>query len=362
MQEIIELRRRIHKNPELGYMEFETAKLVSDYLKSLGMQVAERVAKTGVVGLIDNRAGKTVLFRADMDALPIHEENEVDYKSQNDGVMHACGHDVHVAMLLGAARELTRRRDELNCNVKFVFQPAEEGIGGALPMISEGVMENPRVDAALALHVWADAPVGSVMLKKGGIMASPDEFEITVLGKGGHAANPDDFVSPIEIGAKIVTAMKNIKAVVTVTKFSAGQNFNVVPDTAELNGTFRTLSNEMRESVAKEIEKVVREVTLQYGADYRLNIKRMYPPLINSSEIIDAVAKIAPKTINMEKSCMVGEDFAYFAQLVPSAMVLLGCVNEQKGIQSSLHTATFDVDEDCIPIGINLFVDFALNY
>ena len=366
MQEIIELRRELHKTPELGYKEFKTAKLISDYLKGLGVSVTEGVAKTGVVGFLDNGSERTLLFRADMDALPIHEENQVEYKSQIPGVMHACGHDVHMAIILGAARELMRRRNELNCNVKFVFQPAEEGIGGALPMIEQGVLENPMVDAALALHVWPDAEVGSIMLKKGGVMASPDEFELTIIGKGGHAAKPDDFLSPIETGAEFVVALKDVDVgeplVLTVTRFSAGQNFNVVPDTAEIKGTFRTLSDEARKMAAKEIERVVKEVTLKYGVDYEMNLKFMYPPLINNPEIIDSVAKIAPKVVDMQKSEMTGEDFAYFAQKVPSAMILIGCANLEKGIQASLHSATFDVDEACIPVGVNLLVDFAISY
>lgn len=371
--DLIELRRNLHKIPETAFKEFKTAETVAKHLRDLGIEVTEKVAETGVVGLIDRGSDKTVLLRADMDALPITEKNTVDYKSQNEGVMHACGHDVHMTMLIGAAERLIAQKDTLNCNVKFIFQPAEEGIGGALPMIKAGVMENPRVTAALALHVWPSLSVGNILLNSGAVMASPDNFEITLTGRGGHAATPQENNNVILAACDLAMNLQTIAnsftepVVVSLGSIHSGSSHNIMPDKAEMWGTFRTLSSQTRKKVPELIEQITSEISKIHGVSYGIDLKLLYPPVINDEKIVSLVKNCVENTnkniniMEMPSPSMCGEDFAYFGELVPSCMVFLGCANEAKGIISPLHSSTFNVDEDCIDIGVKILSDFALN-
>ena len=365
--ELIEIRRTIHKNPELAFKEYKTSELIANYLRKCGIEVQTNIAKTGVVGLIrGNGEGKTLLLRADMDALPLDEQGTHSFVSQNSGIMHACGHDVHITTLLGAATVLSRLKGTFKGNIKLVFQPAEEGEGGALPMIDEGVLENPTVNAAFAYHIWDSIPTGSVMVKKGCIMAAPDHFHIKVIGKGGHGAIPQLCINPVEIGSQIVSALHKIKtdepSVITICSFNGGNSENVIPDEVVLKGTARTIDEATRQNVYELIKDTAEKIALANGGRAELDYRFLYPPCINNDEMIDLFITTATEVIGkdkiviQEKPDMVGEDFAYFAKNVPSCFVKLG------GAKSPLHTSNFDVDENSIKIGASIMCKFAIDY
>lgn len=377
-EKLINIRRTIHMHPELAFEEHATAQLIYNYLKDLDIEVTPGIAKTGVVGLIrSNQPGKTVAIRADMDALPMTEENECEYKSTVPGKMHACGHDVHVTCLLGAAEILSRLKGKLNGNIKLLFQPAEEGVGGALPMIEEGVLENPKVDACIAAHVWPDIPAGKIVVKNGPIMASPDDFEIIIKGKSGHGAMPHAAVDPIVIGCHVVNTLQTIvsrkidplnPAVISICYFHSGTCTNVIPDTATIKGTARTIDPELRRKIASLIEETVAGVVKAMGGEYEFDFKYLYPPTINDNIITDVLANSASKIIGKSnilwgrEPSMGGEDFAYFAEKVPSTFFRLGCGNPEKGITHPIHSTKFDVDEDCIVAGASILAQFAVDY
>jgi amidohydrolase len=377
-EKLINIRRTIHMHPELAFEEHATAQLIYNYLKDLDIEVTPGIAKTGVVGLIrSNQPGKTVAIRADMDALPMTEENECEYKSTVPGKMHACGHDVHVTCLLGAAEILSRLKGKLNGNIKLLFQPAEEGVGGALPMIEEGVLENPKVDACIAAHVWPDIPAGKIVVKNGPIMASPDDFEIIIKGKSGHGAMPHAAVDPIVIGCHVVNTLQTIvsrkidplnPAVISICYFHSGTCTNVIPDTATIKGTARTIDPELRRKIASLIEETVAGVVKAMGGEYEFDFKYLYPPTINDNIITDVLANSASKIIGKSnilwgrEPSMGGEDFAYFAEKVPSTFFRLGCGNPEKGITHPIHSTKFDVDEDCIAVGASILTQFAVDY
>ncbi|WP_296647771.1 M20 metallopeptidase family protein [Romboutsia sp. 13368] len=345
LEQMINLRETIHMYPEDGFKEFKTSKIIIEELEKLGIKVQKNVAKTGVVGLIEgNYPGKTVLLRADMDALKIQEQANVEYKSKIDGMMHACGHDGHVAGLLGAAMILNELKDKLHGNVKLVFQPAEEREGGALPMIEEGVLENPKVDAAFGAHLWGYLKEGEVHLKEGPMMAAPDLFNIKVIGKGGHGALPQESIDPIVITCQIVNALQTIVSrrinpldpvVVTCGKIQGGENFNVIPNEVELEGTIRTFKEETRNLVPRIMEDLVRGITTSQGATYEFKYKANYPALINDKDMTNFAKESLKKVVgeenvyNLKEPNMGGEDFAYFAQKVPSAFMFIGIANNE---------------------------------
>ena len=364
--EIIALRRQLHSAPELGFNEVRTGEIIAGCLEKLGISVQTGVAKTGVVGLLRGQTtGKTLLIRADMDALPIQERSQHDYASQNPGVMHACGHDVHMAMALGVAKVLSANKHALKGNVKFVFQPAEEAIGGALPMIEQGVMENPKVDGAVALHVW-DLPLGTVGVKTGSVTAATDFFDITITGKGGHGAKPELCINPITAATQLVGKINQIEApqcfVATVCSIKGGEGDNTVPDTCRVKGTVRTLDMETRQLVHERITGLAKAVADEIGAAASIDYRFLYPPTINHEGMTQMFEQSARQVLGLdsvifqEKVDMTGEDFAYFAQLVPACYIRLG------GAGAPLHTDKFDVDEACIPLGIELMCDFVLRF
>ena len=369
--EAVEIRRDLHAYPELGFQEERTASVVADRLHALGLEVATGVAKTGVVGLLrGGRPGKTVMVRADMDALPIQEANDVPYRSQNDGAMHACGHDGHTAMALMAARVLMDRRDRLRGNVKFIFQPAEEGPGGAAPMIEAGVLKDPDVDAAVGIHLWNDLPVGRIGVQSGAIMASMDVLEITIRGKGSHAAKPNDGVDPIVASAHVITALQTLisrernpldPAILTIASIHGGTTFNVIPDEVKLLGTVRTLSDELWEAMPGRVKRMAEGVAAGFGATAEVDYRKMYPVTRNDPALADRVEALAqdlvgPESVIRHQTTLGGEDMSFFLREVPGCFFFIGSANAERGLDHPHHNPRFDFDEDALGIGIEMLV------
>ena len=367
--ELVNIRRHLHENPELGFEEVATAQYIADYLAGLGLEVTRQVAKTGVVALIRGAwPGKTVAIRADMDALPIQELNEVPYKSKHPGKMHACGHDAHVAAAIGAARILWELRDQINGNVKFIFQPAEEAPGGAEPMIAAGVLENPTVDAIIGGHVWGGLESGIIEVMSGPTMASSDIIRLKIIGKGGHAAQPHTTIDPIVIASEIVGALQKLvsrqtdpfeSVVISICSFHAGDVFNVIPHSAYLEGAVRTLNNELRQELPQKIEKIIKGITEPYGATYELDYYLGYPVTVNDPGVTETVRRAAISVLGADKvrvaarASMGGEDYAYFLNKVPGTYIRIGTRNPEKGICQEMHHPRFDIDEavlELIPV------------
>ena len=377
LQHMINLRETIHMYPEDGFSEFTTSKIIIEELDKLGIKVQKNVAKTGVVGLIEGKyPGKTVLLRADMDALKIQEQADVEYKSKIDGMMHACGHDGHVAGLLGAAMILNELKDNLHGNVKLVFQPAEERDGGALPMIEEGVLENPKVDAAFAAHLWGYLNEGEVHLKEGPMMASPDIFNIKVIGKGGHGAVPQESIDPIVITCQIVNSLQTIVSrkinpldpvVITCGRIQGGDCHNVIPNEVELEGTIRTFNEETRNWVPKVMEDLIRGITTSQGAAYEFKYEPKYPALINDKYMTSFAKESLKKVVgeenvfDLKEPNMGGEDFAYFAQKVPSAFIFVGIANN-KSEPVIHHNPYFKWDSKNVGILAQSLSQIAIDY
>ena len=377
LQHMINLRETIHMYPEDGFSEFTTSKIIIEELEKLGIKVQKNVAKTGVVGLIEGKyPGKTVLLRADMDALKIQEQADVEYKSKIDGMMHACGHDGHVAGLLGAAMILNELKDNLHGNVKLVFQPAEERDGGALPMIEEGVLENPKVDAAFAAHLWGYLNEGEVHLKEGPMMASPDIFNIKVIGKGGHGAVPQESIDPIVITCQIVNSLQTIVSrkinpldpvVITCGRIQGGDCHNVIPNEVELEGTIRTFNEEPRNWVPKVMEDLIRGITTSQGAAYEFKYEPKYPALINDKYMTSFAKESLKKVVgeenvfDLKEPNMGGEDFAYFAQKVPSAFIFVGIANN-KSEPVIHHNPYFKWDSKNVGILAQSLSQIAIDY
>ena len=375
--ELVRLRRHFHENPELGFGEFRTSAHIADLMEGLGLEVRRNVAQTGVVALLrGGKPGKTVAIRADIDALPVQELNDVPYKSKTPGKMHACGHDVHITAAIGAAMLLAQHRESLAGNVKFIFQPAEETPGGAEPMIQDGALENPKVDAIVGGHVWGSLDSGVVEVLPGPIMASSDIIRLTIHGKGGHAAQPHTTIDPIVIGSEIVGALQKIvsrqtdpteAAVISICLFRAGDTFNVIPNSAYLEGTVRTLNNTLRQEIPKKIESVIRGITEPYGATYELDYYFGYPVTVNDPGITESVRQSAAKILGAEnvrtaaRASMGAEDFAYFLLAVPGTYIRVGVRNAAKGITHDMHHPQFDVDEDVLSTLPAIYAQAALD-
>lgn len=368
--ELITIRRHIHANPELSYKEFETSKLVQQQLASLGIPF-EVKATTGVVGLLEGKnPGKRVIaLRADLDALPITEENDIPYKSKNTGVMHACGHDVHTTCLLGAVKILHELKDEWEGTVKLIFQPGEEkNPGGASILIKEGVLENPAPSAILGLHVHPQLEVGKFRFRGGKIMASADEIYITIKSKGGHAAAPQQTADTILIASQLVVALQQIisrnrnpfsPSVLSITSFQGGYTTNVIPSEVKLMGTFRAMDEEWRFEAHKLIRKLSTELVHSMGAEIDLLIDVGYPTVYNNEKLNNLAAACAIEyagSENVEETelRMGAEDFGYYSQVIPGCFYRLGSANQSKGITSGVHTPTFNVDEDAITLGAGM--------
>lgn len=364
------MRRDFHAHPELGFHEVRTAGIVAKELTALGLEVHTGVGGTGVVALLEGaKSGPVVLVRADMDALPIREETGAPYASQNPGVMHACGHDGHTAVLLTVAKMLNAHRNQLSGTVKFMFQPAEEGMGGAEKMIEDGVLENPKVDVALALHVWNEKPVGWVGIAGGPVMAGAEIFKIKVRGKGGHGAVPHLAVDPILAAAQVVSALQGIvarniaplqTAVVSVCTIHGGETFNVIPPTVEMTGTIRTFEPAVRTRVLERFEKTVHSIAEGMGCQAEIELQILTPATINQPETaarVQAVARRLFPEADVDTAnyiTMGSEDFAFVLEKVPGCFFFIGSANPEKGLDAGHHHPRFDIDEAALPRGAAL--------
>lgn len=368
-------RRDLHRHPELGFEELRTAGIVADTLRDLGLEVTTGVGKTGVVGLLEGKQkSPVVLLRFDMDALPILEENEVDYVSEVPGKMHACGHDNHVAVGLTVAKILAEMREQLPGTVKFVFQPAEEGDGGAELMVAEGVLANPTPDVALAMHVWNEKPVGWYGLKSGPMMAGAHTFRVKVTGKGGHGAIPHLSIDPIAAAAQIITALQTIvsrnvnpldSAVVTVGALHSGTVFNVIPQTAVFEGTIRTFKASVFDTVEKRFREIVENVGQAMGCDTEIEIVRATYPVDNDPILADLMADGVRKIqvdadVDRAYQTMGSEDFSYMTQDLPGCYMLVGSTNADKGLNYGHHHPHFNIDEACLPFAVAVMAQGAV--
>jgi amidohydrolase len=374
---VIADRRTIHRHPELAYQEQETAALVASRLRQLSIPARTGVAGTGVVGLIEGRRpGRTVLLRADMDALPIQEEPNRDYASRRPGVMHACGHDAHTAILLAVSQLLAEHRDEILGNVKLMFQPAEEGGAGALRMIQEGVLDDPPVDAAFTLHVSHQHLVGTVATAPGPILAGANAFTITIDGQGGHASRPHQAVDPVVVAAQVVTSLQTLvgreappteAAVLTLGRINAGTAPNVIPDRAELQGTIRAYRDELMQTLERRLKEVASGVAQALRASARVDIHMRYPPTVNDPAMAELLAGAAravlgPEAVLEAEPEMAAEDFSFVLQRVPGAMLRLGVRSPSWPEPRPVHTARFELDESALPIGVAVLAQVALEF
>lgn len=383
MPGLIADRRYLHENPELGCEEFITSAFVIDRLTSLGVEdIRTGINLTGVTGLIHGAKPsqgdpRVLLVRADMDALPIHEENDVEYRSKVDGKMHACGHDAHTAILLGLARVLSDRKDQFSGTIKLLFQPSEErGPGGARMMIEEGVLEDPHVDACFALHMAQDEPLGTIVINEGPMLAASDRFVVEIQGKGGHAAHPNLTVDPVVVGAHLIAAIQSIvsrnvdpiePAVITIGSLHAGHAANVIPDTAALEGTVRTLNPEVQDLIVRRLEEVANGVCQSMGATARFEYTYGVPATINSAEAATLIRAAAIEIVGEDNvfappPSMGGEDFSYFTQERPGAMFMVGSNNPEKGLIWGHHHPRFDIDEESLGIGLETMALSAITY
>lgn len=371
--ELIDLRRYFHMYPEIGFDLYRTSQKVREYLEGLGLEV-KTMAKTGVVGLLrGSRPGKTIMLRADMDALNLQELNEVPYKSKVDGLMHGCGHDGHTAMLLVAAKILKNHQTQLSGNVKFVFQPSEEKFppGGALPMIEEGVLEDPHVDYAFGIHLWNSLECGQIGLKSGAMMAAADEFKIVLKGKGGHGALPHQCKDPIVASAQLILALQTIvsrridplqNAVLSIGKIQSGSAFNIIPEYAIIEGTTRSLDETVRHIIKQEIQKITHGVAFTNDLDFEIEHKEGTAVLHNDEVLSKIVIKIAKDVVGEQNVIFVpptmgGEDMSFFLQKVPGVFYLVGSANTKKGINKPHHSPYFDIDEESLLIGTRMHVE-----
>jgi amidohydrolase len=358
------LRRDFHLHPELGFQEVRTAGIVARELNQLGLEVTTGVGKTGVVAMLEGTGpGPTVLVRFDMDALPIQEETGAEYASTNAGVMHACGHDGHTAIGLTVARLLNNHRDMLNGTVKLVFQPAEEGLGGAKKMVEDGVLDNPRPDMSLALHLWNENPVGWIGVTPGPAMAASETFRVMITGSGGHGASPHQTVDPVLAAAHIVTALQSIVsrnvdplqgAVVSVTVVQAGEAFNVIPSTAEIRGTIRTYLPEVRAMVLRRFAEIVHGVAGALGCQALVETREITLAVINDKKLSSLVQGVARQmfpddNIVDDERTMGSEDMAYMMQEIPGCYFFIGSNNAARGLDAPHHHPRFDIDEDSLP-------------
>lgn len=376
-EEILEIRRHIHANPELSFQEHNTAKFIETKLKEFGITNTQRIAETGVTFCLEGKEkGKTIALRADIDALPIKEANDVSYKSQNEGVMHACGHDVHTSNLLGVAKILSQLTDHLSGTVKFIFQPAEEkSPGGASILIKEGILKNPAPERILGQHVMPLIPEGKVGFRPGKYMASADEVYLTVKGKGGHAAMPETFIDPIAIASQIVVSLQQIvsrmanpktPSVLSFGKIAGGNINNVIPDEVKIDGTFRTFDEEWRKKALQKIKDISTSIASAMGGSCEVHIASGYPFLVNDEaytlkNIEAAKSYIGEENVVELDLWMAAEDFAFYSHEVPGCFYRLGTRNEDKGIVSGVHTPTFNIDENALKTGMGLMAYLAIN-
>jgi amidohydrolase len=368
----VRTRRDLHRIPEPAFTEKKTSAYVAEYLKQEGLPIMTGIAKYGVVGLLETgKPGKTLMLRSDIDALPIKEETGLSFASTHEGAMHACGHDGHMSMVLGAATVLNQLKDKLSGTIKFIFQPAEEGPGGAKPMIEEGVMESPHVDYAFGCHLWPNSPEGIIGVKDGPLMAAMDRFDLKIIGRGGHGAMPHLCIDALDVGTQVVNALQRIVSrhmnplsptVVTVGRFAAGSTFNIIPAEAEMCGTTRTFDREIWSSWPERIEQVVRGVCEAMGAKYELKYSQGYPPLHNNAEMSEIVRQCAIQAVGearvvMPEPTMGGEDMSFFLEKAKGCFFFLG-VGRKGG--APIHNSKFDFNEDVLALGVETYCRIAM--
>ena len=388
---LIEWRRDFHQNPELSNREFKTAEKIAKHLTDIGLQVETNIAKTGVVAILEgDQPGKVIAIRADIDGLPVTERNDLDFKSEvkttflntETGVMHACGHDTHIAILMATAEVLSKHKDKIKGSIKFIFQPAEEGPppgeeGGAKLMIKEGVLENPKVDAIFGLHINSQTPVGTIKYKTGGIMASVERFVINVRGKQTHGSQPWSGVDPILISAKIIDGLQaiisreaeltNEAAVITVGKITSGTRFNIIPESSEMIGTVRTLDPKMREMIEKRMKDMIEGIAKAYGGEASIIFQNNTSITYNDEEL---TARILPslQTVAGEENVIImkattgGEDFSFFQEKVPGVYFFLGGMTAGNSESFPHHTPDFMIDESGLLLGVKAFTQISIDY
>ncbi len=369
-----QLRRDFHMHPELGFKEVRTARVVARELGDLGLDVATGIADTGVVATIDSRKpGKVCMLRFDMDALPILEETDTVYVSRSPGVMHACGHDAHVAIGLTAAKLIIKYRHQFEGSIKLVFQPAEEGLGGAEKMIREGVLEHPRPDYVLGIHVWNEAPLGWLGISSGPVMAASEIFRVVVRGRGGHGALPSSTIDPILASAEIISALQSLvsrnvhplkTAVVSVTAVNGGQAFNVIPQEVELKGTIRTFDAAVREMILTRFGQVVEGIAISMGCKAEIELHSLTPALVNDewvTKVVFAKAKeLWPEEpIEARYATMGSEDMAFYLREIPGCFIFIGSANKKLGLDAAHHHPKFDIDENVLPRAAGLITSSA---
>jgi amidohydrolase len=373
--DLVALRRHFHAQPELAFQEVQTAATIAERLTDLGLEVRERVGKTGVVArLFGTGVGPVVALRADIDGLPIQEQSEAPYASRNSGVMHACGHDGHIAILLTVAKVLSGLRSGFPGEVRFIFQPAEEVAGGAPAMLADGAFHDPRPEACFGLHLWNNLPAGQIGVRAGPLFAHTDEFGIVVNGTGGHGAMPHQTVDPIVVAAHLVTALQTMvsretsplaPAVVTVGSIHGGTAFNIVPPQVELRGTIRTFTDELQAQMKSRLEDLTRGVTSGMRADYEFWYRSACPAVVNDDEATAFALAVAqqvfdPRQVVEPQQTMGGDDMSYFLAEAPGTYFLVGAANPARGIDAPHHHPRFDLDESALPVGARLLTEVAL--
>ncbi len=376
-EDMIRLRRDLHAHPEIAFTEERTARRVVDHLMQSYPQIGTGIAQTGVSVLHRpaQPTSRAILLRADMDALPIQEESTAPYASQNAGVMHACGHDGHTSILVNTAL-IVAQSNRLAGSIRFIFQPAEEGPGGALPMIEAGVLDDPPIEAAFGLHLWSGLPTGKVAVKAGPMMAAADEFELIIRGRGGHGAYPHETVDSIIVASHLIVALQTLvsrnsdptkTAVLSIGVFHAGDNFNIIAESSRLRGTLRTFDSDLRDQLIRRLRELSEGTCTAFGAECEFIFKEHYPTLVNDPAMADFVADIAgeivgPENVDRTLTSMGGEDMSYYLERVPGMFLFLGAGNEGRGTVHPHHSPHFDFDEEAMPIGAEILLRITETY
>ena len=376
-QETIETRRDFHRHPEIAFEEVRTSGIIADRLEALGLPTRRNIGKTGVVSLLDTgKPGKTVLLRADIDALPVHEENETDYRSEIDGKMHACGHDGHAAILLSAAKILTEKNEDLSGKLAFVFQPAEEIVRGAQAMLADNALEGIRPDHSIGLHLSSMHPMGIVAVRDGPAMAATDTFRLVIKGKGGHAARPQESIDPVLIAANLVTTLQSLvareidpvdQAVISVTSIHGGTAFNIIPEEVELKGTLRTFQPGTRQTLRERILAVAKGVTETMRGGLETEWKEGSPAVVNDATMNERFRKVARNVIGSDRvaeapQIMGGDDMSLWLQEAPGSYFFLGAGNAEKGMDYPHHHPKFDIDDSVLPLAVELLTKGAIEF
>ena len=367
--ELLFIRRELHKIPEIGFKEFKTSSFIHEYLKKCDVEITTGIAGTGITALLDTGLeGPTILIRADMDGLPIQENSNSSFASQHKGFMHACGHDAHMTIVLMAVKIFDEIRKDIRGRILFVFQPAEEGGGGAKLMAEAGIVEKHNVSCCIAAHIWPTLPSGQIGIHTGPTMAAMDQFEITITGRGGHAAKPHETIDTLDTGVQVINALQRVvsrqvdplvPAVLTVSSFHAGEAFNIIPDTATIRGTLRTFDTELHNSWEERLHKVIRGICDSTGATYKLDYQSRYPPVINDSDICRFVNKASVSTVGEENTINIeptlgSEDVSFFFERAPGCMFFIGAEKDAKQSSGRLHSPHFTLDEQVLPIGLRV--------